>query len=173
MDTIKHTDKYIGNNVYLALSAYYDKRYAKQYRKTAKLIAKSLPYFHKLLKIPKYVQVRLAPIKGKSMQGRYHSDSQTAVVEVRFRTDYNILSTLAHELVHAEQFHCGRLSLTTGDRRGWVYLWNGEPCANKGTTYERYRNQPWEKEAFDRQTELAVAVAKELDIELPVPYNQL
>ena len=171
MDTIKQTDVKMGKGVVLALSSYYHKQYGKDFRALAKLVAKALPIYSKHLNLPKNLIVRLGPIKSKTMSGRYHNDSEVAEVEVRFRTVFNLLSVLAHELVHAEQFHSGRLSLKSEYARGWVYYWHGEPVNNKGTTYERYRNQPWEKEAFSRQIEIAMAVAKELDIEIPSIYN--
>jgi hypothetical protein len=44
-----------------------------------------------------------------------------------------------------------------------VYQWNGEVNTNKGSTYNSYRNQPWEQEAFGRQKELADQVCDMLE----------
>lgn len=54
--------------------------------------------------------------------------------------------TIGHELVHAEQYMTGKLDID-----GAYHRWNGQRVVNRGTTYTAYRNQPWEKEAFDRQ----------------------
>jgi hypothetical protein len=72
-----------------------------------------------------------------------------------------LLSTLAHEMVHSEQFHENRLMWSTAERS---FIWNAELSKNKGTTYSRYRAQPWEIEAFERQDELANLVIQQLNI---------
>jgi hypothetical protein len=67
-------------------------------------------------------------------------------------------------MVHAEQYHQGRLKNEYISGKGWVHEWNSELNTNKGTTYRAYRNQPWEVEAFDRQEGLAKIVAAELGL---------
>jgi hypothetical protein len=75
-----------------------------------------------------------------------------------------LIIALAHEMVHAEQYHQGRLKNEYISGKGWVHEWNSELNTNKGTTYRAYRNQPWEVEAFDRQEGLAKIVAAELGL---------
>ena len=58
-----------------------------------------------------------------------------------------IASTIAHELVHIKQYI--RRELTHG-----ATVWKGQkiPVGPRGGTI-RYRDQPWEKEAFKREIE--------------------
>jgi len=62
----------------------------------------------------------------------------------------DMAETLGHEMVHVEQYMTGRM---TSD--GYHRVWEGQKHDGRGTTYESYRNLPWEKEAFDRQAEEA------------------
>ena len=125
--------------------------------KAALLIERSLPHFRQLLDLPDTLEIRIAGIKGRA-HGRYHAS------ETRVEIDNNIigrhtsmLEVVAHELVHAEQYHQKRLQnrLRVGK---WIHLWNGEVDTNRGSTYAAYRKQPWEVEAFSRQQELAAKV---------------
>lgn len=65
----------------------------------------------------------------------------------------SLLETVAHEFVHAKQFDRKELGYTKVSSR-WNYTWNGVINNNKGSTYNAYRKQPWEIEAFDSQAEL-------------------
>ena len=47
-------------------------------------------------------------------------------------------------------------------RSGWVHYWEGTPFSEP-KSYTKYRNLPWEKEAFGRQKELADTVHQILD----------
>lgn len=79
--------------------------------------------------------------------------------EIRIKIGYNantfsgLLETLAHEFVHAKQMDRKELTYTWDGR--WIAHWNGAASYNKGTTYKRYREQPWEIEAFENQGNLA------------------
>jgi len=64
--------------------------------------------------------------------------------------------TLGHEMVHVEQYMTGRLTVD-----GYRHVWNGRKHAGRGTTYESYRNLPWEIEAFDRQAAEASKIINE------------
>jgi hypothetical protein len=67
--------------------------------------------------------------------------------ELRAVEPREIASTIAHELVHIKQYI--RRELTQG-----VTVWKGQkiPVGPRGGTI-RYRDQPWEKEAFEREKE--------------------
>jgi hypothetical protein len=68
----------------------------------------------------------------------------------------DIISTLAHELVHLEQTVKKRLIVEND-----IWTWKGEvhkfsESEYKHLTYrEGYNKLPWEKEAYDRETSLA------------------
>ena len=113
--------------------------------------------FHTLLDFDKDVTIRLCKIKGRSVSGRYFSKSK--VVELEYiNCMAEMTEWLAHELVHAEQYHTKKLEAVWVSGKGWEQRWNGKVCNNKGTTYTAYRNQPWEQEAFSRQKKLANTV---------------
>jgi hypothetical protein len=76
------------------------------------------------------------------------------------------LEVIAHELVHAEQYHTGKLKKKYVQRKGWMHSWNGTP-GKKGTTYKAYRDQPWEQEAWNRQMYLAETVCRILEEKYP------
>ena len=76
------------------------------------------------------------------------------------------MEVIAHELVHAEQYHTGKLKKKYNRGKGWLHHWNGTP-GKKGTTYKAYRDQPWEQEAWNRQMYLAETVCRILEEKYP------
>ena len=117
------------------------------------LIDKTLPEFRKLLNLPERLVFRISRIKGQ-YSGKYCNGDNVVLVSPVVKWD-RLLETIAHELVHAEQYHECRLASVFSSHKGWVHQWYGEDNYSKGTTYNSYRNQPWEQEAFSRQKELA------------------
>lgn len=59
--------------------------------------------------------------------------------------------TLAHEMVHAKQFAKGQLRGKFG-RTKMTYTWMGKKCR------KTYYNQPWEIEAFSKESLLTNAI---------------
>ena len=161
MAYIHGTDKHIGGNIYLSLSSITNKRLRNQTLEIATLVNRSVDQFRRYLDFPKDICVRIAPIKGTA-NGRYHEGNKTVELDCRLKWD-KALEVFAHELVHAEQYHLGRLKQTYKPKKGFVHYWNGDLTDNKGTTYNAYRNQPWEKEAWARQAELAEKVCSDLE----------
>ena len=74
--------------------------------------------------------------------GKVVNEGELRAVEPR-----EIAATIAHELVHIKQYI--RRELTQG-----ATVWKGQkiPVGPRGGTI-RYRDQPWEKEAFKREKE--------------------
>ena len=74
--------------------------------------------------------------------GKVVNEGELRAVEPR-----EIAATIAHELVHIKQYI--RRELTQG-----ATVWKGQkiPVGPRGGTI-RYRDQPWEKEAFKREIE--------------------
>ena len=66
--------------------------------------------------------------------------------EFRLQTPREIASTLAHELVHVKQYIRGELN-AEGTR------WKGQkvPFGPRGGVKIKYRQQPWEAEAFEME----------------------
>lgn len=153
-----NTDKQITPSISMSLSAIYT--HSKTSKEVLATVYKAMPVLHKLLNIPQDVQIRICPIKAKRTNGRYMSGEKIAEIDCRLTWE-KALEVLCHEMVHAEQYHTGRLENVVG-LRGWVHKWNGSVDFNKGSTYKAYRNQPWEQEAWSRQAELCELVMKEL-----------
>ena len=158
---IHQTDKHIGGGIYLAASCLLNKRYRNQSLEVARVVNRSIHQFRKYLNFPKDVKIRIAPIKG-SVNGRYNNNDKTVELDCKLKWD-KALEVFAHELVHAEQYHEGRLKKQFIRGKGFIHSWNGSKNHSKGTTYRAYRNQPWEIEAWSRQAELAEKVCSDLE----------
>lgn len=154
MSKIHSSDKRVCPGVWMSLSAIY--QHDRQASAVADIVVKALPVLKRMMKIPADVTIRIAPIKARSTNGRYFSGERLAVIDCRLGWK-KALEVLCHEMVHAEQYHTGRLA-----NNGYAHYWNGQLNTNRGTTYSAYRNQPWEEEAFGRQAALAAAVLEEL-----------
>ena len=159
---LKQTDRRFCSDkkIFMSLSATYT--HGETANLVAGLIRKTLPEFRSLLKLPASLIFRVAPIKSKTTRGHYNSDSKLVTLDCRLPWNA-ALEVLAHELVHAEQYHLGKLKKKFSTRKGWMHYWNGE-LGNKGTTYKAYRDQPWEQEAWTRQAGLAEKVSMALEI---------
>lgn len=140
------------------------KQYLKGAQMQVDLYKKVLPLAKKIMKLPKSVSLEVRPIKGRT-QGLYFNARQGMEVDTRTKTLGDFLVTVMHELVHAEQYHTGRLKGGYEYGKGYVNYWNGEANTgrgSKGKTYSAYRKLPWEEEAWGRQEKLAQDVTKML-----------
>lgn len=133
----------------------------------AELIAKALPHARKLLDLPEHLVYHIRPLGGK-YNGVYMNFFSKIELEVRRTNLGSILETIMHELVHAEQFHQGRLKLKSG-----MYHWHDEPHKVGNDTYAKYRARPWEAEAFERQSDLALKVSLMIAKESGVDISDL
>lgn len=150
------TDKTVAPWTTMSLSAIYS--HTTRANAVAEMVVKALPVLKRMLNVPHNVKVRIAPIKAKNVNGRYYNGAKVAVIDCRLGAR-KALETLCHEMVHAEQYHTGRLVASPWSKGD---LWKGQLITNRGTTYAAYRNLPWEEEAFARQADLARAVLEEL-----------
>ena len=157
--SIKVTDKRVSKNVFVSIQA--RRNYLSDSKECAMLVEEALPVFRNILDLPKDLLVRIATKSG-TMKGSYlHSQRLVFINVCNFNYDA-VMTTLAHELVHAEQFKKGKLKIHSTNK-GYVHYWNGERVTNKGMTYNSYRKQPWEAEAFARQDVLSKKVTKILN----------
>ena len=62
-----------------------------------------------------------------------------------------ILTTLAHEMVHVSQFARGVLS---ADAPGWAFKWKRSIYQLETKSMTQYANLPWEKEALSMERDL-------------------
>jgi len=99
------------------------------------------------------VEFHVRPVRGNT-HGWYRSRRKRIEIDPRYGTK-KVLDTIAHELVHAEQYKQGRLAW---DSKKLVSLWNGK-FHKRGTTYKQYRNLPWEIEARQRAAEFVKDMA--------------
>lgn len=79
-------------------------------------------------------------------------------LSIRLKDEDDLLTTLAHELIHADQMQRGDLKI---NGNGTV-VWKGVEyeAVSPKNNYDKYRNFPWEKEARDGQEILKAALEK-------------
>ena len=147
------SDISLPGKIFVSYYAYHNHR--SKVNELVSLVKRTLPEYRKLLDFGE-VSIRIAPLKG-STTGRFWDSSKFVEIDSRL-TPEKALETFAHELVHAEQYHTGKMNQTYVKGR-WMRSWQGE-VVRKGSTYAAYRATPWEVEAFGRQAELAETVRK-------------
>jgi hypothetical protein len=118
----------------------------------AELIKLMEPEFRKILNYHQDTTFSVTAIRKRSKSGQYWSNQRMVELDCRLPLSVAI-TTLAHELVHAEQYHQGRLITQVSNGR-WVRYWNNKPVEVRNG-YKAYRALPWEVEAFDRESSLA------------------
>ena len=132
----------------VALSIKYG--YLKEYRDTVshyvEIIQELGSNFYNYLDLPKGVKVNFKPIRSQNLVGLYDSDSKHAIIDVRTLTLPEVLTTVCHELVHAEQFHQGLLQSTETN-----FFWKGKKWPARCPSLASYYELPWEKDAYKRQ----------------------
>lgn len=153
------TDKLVSTlpSVFVSQVVRNDKTHSANAEKLVQLIEASYPAFRKVLDLPSVVKFRLCTFKGR-VKGQYQNDTKTIAIHVskvpwNETSTFRYMLTIAHEMIHAQQFHSGILQHVK-TRKGYRLAWNGD-IGTKGTTRSAYLNQPWEKEAFGRQKEIA------------------
>lgn len=150
---------YLNRNVYADSGVYFASNERtgglSRLNANADLLSIALEEFRKLLTFDQDVKIEFNTLRGKNWYGCYDDYSRTATLRYckNFKT---MLLSLAHELVHAEQFRTGKLYFKN---TGTVYVpyWCGKKNNSKDTA-NYYYNEPWEREARDRQVYLATLV---------------
>lgn len=92
------------------------------------------------------VVVHFRPIKG-TVHGRAFINKPLIEIDPRYKFK-DIFDTIAHELVHSEQYKQGRLKHIEGN----LSVWNNRTMS-RGTTHKQYLALPWEVEARKRAKE--------------------
>ena len=146
----------------------YFARYGK-HKKTvlqlAELAERSLPHFRKVLSLPKDVSIRIAGIRGHARGKYYNGDNVALIHDGLSRNLIDALGVIAHELIHGEQYHTGRLTNAMVGRR-WALAWDGTVVPHRHANYEKYRALPWEAEAYARQNDITKRVSDMIDAEI-------
>jgi hypothetical protein len=162
MTSDKH-DKLFNSSPRIKMSASAWYHFPKTAYPIAELIQKTESAFRGLLDFHEDTTFRVTAIRKRTKHGQYWSKLKTVELDCRLPLQ-TAIQTLAHELVHAEQYHQGRLvasqSAASGD---WNQYWNGEHVKVR-SGYKAYRALPWEMEAFDREAELADKVIAQLGL---------
>ena len=144
---IKSSDKLVCKSpaIYVSSQVFYNKDQYVKAEEKIKLIKKSLKLYKTFLSLPKGITFRIGSIKG-NVNGYYVGKSKVLGIDVNL---VDFLLVLSHELIHASQFYTKKLDVKYG-----TFFWNGSKVGKKGTTFNSYRNQPWEVEAYDGQADL-------------------
>ena len=109
------------------------------------ILLPNLEHFDKILNLPKNIDIHFKPIRNYQIIGQYDSIKNRIEIDPRKDSTEDILITICHELVHAEQHYENRL---TCDSK--YFYWKGQQW--KATLDDNiYKNFPWEIEAYDRQ----------------------
>lgn len=141
----------------------YDRQYAVKSEATAELFSVAIRCAYSIMKLPSNIRVCLRPLPRKTLNGYYTHCLKKVVIDPRKGDLLTLMRTLAHELVHAEQFHDGRFAITAKS-----YQWCGKDVKLENRNYLKYIAQPWEAEAFKRQNgiaqELIELVEKEIEV---------
>lgn len=147
---------------------YYRKVFDKN-KKLDSLINDSVFFLKKELNIPENIRIRIIPEYHLGIIGvEGFLDPHTGIYNVHINmnnTQYMILRTVSHEMVHVKQFQSGRLqSFNTTS----MVLYEGSFYSQKTP----YSKRPWEKEAFEKEAYLCDKFYKEKNIKKPF-YNYL
>ena len=126
------TDVKVTKDVNVSRALYNNDREKAQ--SAARVMQRALDILRNHLDLPTDLKVRVCTFRKSTIGGVYSNYEHTAGVTLR--SYRGMISSLAHELVHAEQYHQNRLS-----HNGSVYMWNGSTVNNKRTTYNAYRNR--------------------------------
>lgn len=164
---VKLSDVCVGKGIFVARTTMYQTMGAAKVKALAFIVERVRNYLVTELKMTKVPVIRIAPIKGKSLNGAYYVGRNVIEIDPRGRYLYPLLTTLAHEMVHASQEQESRLSKDELGRPLWMGTLQSSGWNGKGTgvaKYNSYRQLPWEAEAFARQQELMERATKALNI---------
>ena len=120
-----------------------------------KLIKKAIPYLKKEFSVPKDVEI-LLQYRGKDKDNkitlgeaiRYVGGGYACIINLN-NEGHSILDTLGHEFTHIEQMYQCRL-VNSWKCFHWMESDKTIKRVDKATTFEEYRDYPWEIEARKR-----------------------
>lgn len=136
------------NNLFVTDAAWYDKKDSKKVRMLADVAEKVLPAIREFLNLKEEdAYVVVGAIKAKRTNGYWMASVKEARVDFRATSVSAFVETLAHELVHAQQYAQGRLKQKLG-----VYSWNDKVVGKQPTSHAKYLALPWEVEARTQAT---------------------
>ena len=155
-----------GFTITASYASLYNKKTQHLIKDRLELLKRVLPELSKRLNLPN-VTIRICTIKARRTLGQYDMHSRICEIDVfSCATAFDLLTTLCHEMVHAEQDYEGRLKYDPILRNGIVLhtaTWNGKKFHDPfPKSYAAYKALPWEVEAFERQDILSAEIRKSL-----------
>lgn len=102
------------------------------------------------------IEVKIKNLDGGAVGYCYSDDPRTFEIEIKKGlTLYDLVSTVCHEMVHVKQYARGELKqLDAGSK------WKSKIISDD----TEYMEQPWEKEAFRMERDLAIQCFEEISI---------
>lgn len=175
---VKTTDivipEYASSRVLISKYEYYGQR-ASRVKRYAKLVSDSVQIIkkHNLIKFNPKLILRVGMFANSKNYDGFHHDYHN-VIELRpLRDKIYFLQLLCHEMIHSEQHYTGKYKYIHSLSN--YAIWKGKKYkfADADISTEEkmneYLKQPWEKDAYNRQGELACEVMgllKEKEYEL-------
>ena len=144
-DIERCSDIYIDDYVLVSRQVYYNPKEMKRVRAI-------LPYIKVLKKIARVKSnpvIRFSYIRGLN-EGFCTQESEIEICLKKVKTKKDLVTVLAHELIHCQQFQSGRLIYSKGKE-----YWLGKEYKMPNQTYASYLECPWEKEAYGLQSKYA------------------
>lgn len=117
-----------------------------------KLCDYALEIIDDILKVDPNLKIKITKLKN-DFNGMFFPISNEIWISAEQTQLKDVLITLAHELIHAEQAFTGKLKKSY---KCGYYKWNDSLI--KLDNAAGYKDLPWEKEAFSRQGEVALYI---------------
>lgn len=154
----------VGDRIFMSNHAYYSKKY-RTVRDSAPIIDLLVQFLVTDLGLPHRPNIRfelnrLNNARSKVQEKGYITNEFLIFVDPRFELD-SILETICHEMIHVSQITRGDLNLI-GNHVTWKgkeYPYLGRVKLNR---MSEYSNQPWETEAYLKQSGLKKKFLREM-----------
>ena len=140
------------HNFFVTDAAWYDKKASRKVRILAETVERVLPTIREILGLKEDdAYVVIGAIKAQLTSGCWYPCKKEARVDYRVYTVNSCIETLAHELVHAQQYAQGRLTQKCG-----VFHWNDKAMVKHPNSHAKYLALPWEVEARSKAKEIII-----------------
>lgn len=149
----------LGNHIYATRSSYYNPLSRIMTRSAGRIIQQAMQQLQYYLILPddQRVVIRHLP---EEINACFMFVSQQVHIDPRRDTVFDLVETLAHECVHAEQYFTNRVGFRVTEHDQYIRY--------EGTLYQVTdqnvgdETHPWETEAYERQHQLATLVCRSI-----------
>lgn len=142
----------MGKNVYASFFSLYHPQHRSWVKRLVDVAQRAVPIFHERLKFPDD-QIVIIRRMADTDHGEFVFRGQSIHLNHSTCSLSHFIETLAHELVHSEQFYTGKLGFETMGNPGAKLSFNGDDYYLLDGDLS-YPEHPWEIEAYGRQREL-------------------